>query len=108
MSSKDEKEDKIEERLFRGVLVLDAKVLGMCSGLLSGVILFIATNWLVLKGGKVVGPNLRLLGQYFPGYRVTFPGSIIGFAYSFLAGYLCGFLVGWIYNRIVIFRNRNR
>ena len=41
--------------------------------------LFIATNWLVIKGGERVGPHLQLLSQYFIGYRVTFLGSFIDF-----------------------------
>jgi len=97
--------DKIEERLFGGVLWLNAKILGLCLGLLCGLGIFIATNWLVLKGGTVVGPHLQLLSQYFIGYSVSFFGSFIGFAYGFAVGTLSGSLVGWIYNRITKFRN---
>jgi len=97
--------DKIEERLFSGVLWLNAKILGLSLGLLCGLSIFIATNWLVLKGGTVVGPHLQLLSQYFIGYRVSFFGSFIGFAYGFAVGTLSGSLVGWIYNRITKLRN---
>jgi hypothetical protein len=37
-----------------------------------------------------VGPNLALLGQFFPGYRVTLGGSFLGLAYGSLAGFLAG------------------
>ena len=94
-----------EERLFSGVLWLNAKMLGLSLGLLFGTGIFIATNWLVLKGGKVVGPHLQLLSQYFIGYRVSFFGSFIGFAYGFAVGTLSGSLTGWIYNRVTKFRN---
>ena len=94
-----------EERLFRGVLWLNAKILGLSLGLLFGLGVFIATNWLVLKGGKVVGPHLQLLSQYFIGYRVSFLGSFIGFAYGFAVGTFSGSLIGWIYNKITKFRN---
>jgi ABC-type dipeptide/oligopeptide/nickel transport system permease subunit len=57
-------------------------------------------------GGDPVGPHLGLLGQFFIGYRVSFLGSIIGFAYGFALGTLSGSLIGWIYNKIVVFRNR--
>jgi hypothetical protein len=97
--------DKTEERLFSGVLWLNAKILGLSLGLLCGLSIFIATNWLVLKGGTVVGPHLQLLSQYFMGYRVSFFGSFIGFAYGFAVGTLSGSLVGWIYNRITKLRN---
>ena len=96
-----------EQRLFRSVLLLNAKVFGLSLGLLFGLGVFIATNWLVLKGGKVIGPHLQLLSQYFIGYRVSFFGSLIGFAYGFAVGSLAGSLVGWIYNKITRFWNLN-
>jgi len=94
-----------EERLFRGVLWLNAKALGLVLGLLCGLAVFIATNWLVVKGGDPVGPHLRLLSQYFIGYRVSFLGSLIGFVYGFAVGTLSGALIGWIYNTVASFRN---
>lgn len=101
-----------EEKIFTGILRLNAKVMGLIFGLLLGFAVFIATIWLVIKGGHVtesgeyvVGPHLQLLGQYFIGYSVSFTGSIIGFAYGFAIGTLAGALIGWIYNRIVDFRN---
>ena len=94
-----------EERLFSRVLLLNAKVLGLSLGLLFGLAVFIATNWLVLKGGQVIGPHLQLLSQYFIGYRVSFFGSFIGFAYGFAVGTLSGSLIAWIYNKITKFRN---
>ena len=93
------------EKLFKGVLWLNVKILGLSLGLLFGLVIFIATNWLVIKGGKVVGPHLQLLSQYFIGYRVSFLGSFIGFAYGFAVGTLSGSLIGWIYNSITKFRN---
>jgi hypothetical protein len=95
-----------EERLLRGVLLLNSRVLGLALGLVFGLGVFVATNWLVIKGGKPVGPHLQLLGQYFIGYRVTFVGSFIGMAYGFAVGTMAGALVGWIYNKIAKFRNK--
>lgn len=94
-----------EEKLFRGVLWLNIKAIGLGLGLLFGLAIFLLTNWLLLKGGDPVGPHLALLGQFFIGYRVSFLGSIIGFAYGFVLGTLCGALIGWIYNNIVRLRN---
>jgi hypothetical protein len=102
----DEKSYKTEEeKLFAGTLWLNAKVLGLVLGLVCGLAIFIATNWLVIKGGEPVGPHLSLLSQYFIGYRVSFFGSFIGFAYGFAVGTLTGALIGWVYNRITTFRN---
>ena len=94
-----------KDKLFRGVLLLNSGVLGLSLGLLFGLGIFIATNWLIIKGGDPVGSHLRLLGQFFIGYEVTFWGSLVGFAYGFAVGTLSGALIGWIYNKFVEFRN---
>lgn len=94
-----------QERLIKGTLSLNAKAFGLVLGLLCGLVIFIATNWLVIKGGNPVGPHLQLLSQYFIGYRVTFLGSFIGFAYGFAVGTLSGAFIGWIYNKIAAFRS---
>ncbi len=102
-----------EEKLLRGILRLNAKILGLVLGILMGLIIFVGTNWLLIKGGYttpdgkyIVGPHLQLLSQFFVGYRVSFLGSIIGFFYGFALGTLCGSAIGWIYNKIVDFRAR--
>jgi len=107
LKSEIEKQKTEEEKIFSGVVRLNAKVLGLALGLIFALGLFVATNWLVIKGGERVGPHLQLLGQYFFGYRVTFFGSIIGAAYGFAVGTLCGSLVGWIYNKITAIRGAN-
>lgn len=102
-----------EEKLLQAVAFLNAKMLGLILGLLLGLGIFIATNWLVIKGPEVtesgrgvVGPHLQLLSQFFIGYKVSFTGSIIGFLYGFAVGTIAGSLIGWLYNRIVSIRNK--
>jgi hypothetical protein len=104
MKGRKEEDRAVEQKLFSGVLWLNAKVFGLTLGIVCGLALFLATNWLVLKGGKSVGPHLSLLSQYFIGYRVSFLGSFIGFFYGFAVGTLCGSLMGWMYNRIAALR----
>ena len=87
----------LESLVLVRVVRLNAVVTGLVTGLLAGLALFVATNWLVLKGGPVVGPHLALLGQYFIGYRVSFVGSLIGFAWAFGVGFVAGTAVVWIY-----------
>ena len=101
-----------EEKLFGAILRLNAGIMGLVLGILLGLAIFIATNWLVIKGGHVtsdgdhvVGPHLQLLSEFFIGYKVSFLGSIIGFIYGFAVGTLSGALISWIYNKIVDFRN---
>ncbi len=88
------------------------RVFGLSFGLTIGLIIFFATNLILIRGVHVdsggeyvAGPHLQLLSQFFIGYRVSFLGSIIGLAYGFALGALSGKMIGWIYNRIVDFRN---
>jgi len=89
-----------EESLEHAVTRFNAKVLGVILGLLTGIGLFLTTNFLVLKGGAIVGPHLALLAQFFPGYRVTFLGSLIGFGYAFCVGFVIGVVFALLYNKI--------
>lgn len=81
------------------VLRINARAWGISTGMLLGLGLFLATNALVLKGGINVGQHLQLLSVYFPGYSVTFVGSLIGFMYAFVLGYGLGRVIGMVYNR---------
>lgn len=98
--------DAEEELLKHAVLRLNGHILGFVLGAIGALVIFVATNWLVLKGGDVVGPHLGLLGQFFIGYSVTFMGSFIGAAYGFIGGYAGGLLIGWIYNAVVFLKTR--
>jgi hypothetical protein len=94
----------LEEVVLARLLRLNASVQGIVAGLVLGLGVFVATNWLILKGGNVVGPHLALLGQFFIGYRVTFIGSLVGFAYGFAGGFFLGYFVARVYNWVVDLR----
>lgn len=98
--------DQTEDILQRAVLRLNANILGVVLGILGGLAIFIATNFLILKGGEVVGPHLSLLRNFFPFYSVTFLGSIVGLGYGFLSGYVAGVAIAVIYNTVVKLRRR--
>jgi protoporphyrinogen oxidase len=82
-----------EEVLVRAFARLDKLAFGVAVGAVSGLLVFLATVWLIVKGGDVAGPTLSLLGQYFLGYTVTIKGAFIGSGYAFV----CGFLFGWLF-----------
>jgi hypothetical protein len=91
-----------EERAIRQhVLRASEQGWGIAAGLLVGLGLFLATVALVLKGGRNPGPHLSLLRIYFPGYRVTWLGSVIGFVYAFIVGYAIGRTIATLYNRLI-------
>ena len=103
-----------DEKLLEAVAILNAKVLGIILGITFGLIIFIITIWLVIKGPQlnpsgqyVLGPHLQLLSQFFIGYSVSYIGSVIGFIYGFAVGTILGALIGWIYNSIVVLRQKN-
>lgn len=102
----DEKE--IEKIVLTRMIRLNGIILGLITGLVAGAVLFVATNWLVLKGGEVVGPHLSLLSQYFPGYSVTFIGSLVGFVYALVIGFVIGFAVAYLYNWFADARENRR
>jgi protoporphyrinogen oxidase len=80
----------LEAAIARVFPKLDRVAFGLSLGLVAGTLLLFATLVLVLKGGDAVGPNLRLLNQYFPGYSVTVTGSFLGLAYGLVSGFIGG------------------
>ena len=79
---------------------LNARAWGISTGLLLGGGLFLATVFLVIRGGPTVGQHLSMLGVFFPGYSVTWFGAFVGFVYAFVVGYGLGRIIGSVYNRL--------
>ena len=90
-----------EATLQRTIRTLNARAWGLSVGLVFGLGLLIATIVLVIKGGPNVGAHLGLLSNYFPGYSVTFLGSIIGFIYAFVLVYGLGRLIATVYDKLL-------
>ena len=80
---------------------LQAGIMAIVCGLLTGTGLLVATIWLVSRGGPNMGQHLSLLGSYLPGYTVSWAGAILGFVYGAVVGGAVGWSAAWIYNRIV-------
>lgn len=86
---------------------LRASVMAVVFGLTSGTGLFVATAWLVIRGGEQVGLTLGLLRIYLPGYSVTWPGAFLGFFYAAVIGGVVGWVIAFIYNEIVARRSND-
>jgi hypothetical protein len=106
-------EDKLPDIVRTRLLRLNATVQALVVGIVAGLIIFLATNWLILRGGHIgpegefiIGPHLSLLSQFFLGYRVSFLGSLIGFVYGFVSGFLGGYVVATVYNWMVDLREK--
>jgi hypothetical protein len=93
--------DTAEKLIVQSLAKLDGLALGISLGTLFGLLIFFATNILIIKGGDVIGPNLILLNQYFIGYEITFTGSLIGLVYGFVSGFILGWLIAFLRNFVV-------
>ena len=92
--------------LTAAIARLRASVMAVVFGLTGGTGLFVATAWLLVRGGSPMGPHLSLLDNYFPGYSVSWLGSVVGFFYGAASGAVMGWVLAWIYNHISGRRNR--
>jgi hypothetical protein len=54
------------------------------------------TWWLILREGPT--GDLTLLGRIYPGYRLTYLGSLVGLGWGFLDGLIGGGVFAWLYN----------
>ena len=77
---------------------LDPVAWGVAVGLVSGVGLMTATVILLIKGGEHVGQTLSSLGNYLPGFEVTWTGAVIGSLEVGLMGFGLGYLMAWLRN----------
>ena len=79
----------------------DVRALSAANGILFASLMFIVTAALLLHppgADRAVGPHLALLAHYFPGYTVSWSGSVIGAAYGFVTGALIGAFLGSSWN----------
>lgn len=89
------------EQIVQTLAKIDSLALGTALGIVFALGIFLVTNLLIIKGGEKIGPNLALLGQFFPGYNVTFIGSLIGLLYGFVSGFALGWLIAVIRNIVI-------
>lgn len=75
---------------------LQAWPLGLAAGIVCGASVFLATLWIMIRGGS--GEHLALLARFYPGYSVSIGGSILGLTYGFIDGLIGGLVLAWLYN----------
>lgn len=85
----------------------DAKALGAALGVIIGVGLFLATAILLIQGGQNVGANLSLLGNYFVGFDVSWPGAFIGLIEGGIFGFVFGYVLAKAINATIGFHERS-
>lgn len=94
------------EVLHRAFARYDPVALGGAVGVVAALGLFIATAALILKGGTVIGPHLSLLSNYLLGFRVSWPGALIGMVEVGVVGFVFGFLLASAINLVVRLHER--
>src|SRR5262249_17792664 len=90
-----------ERALQRAFARLDPVALGAAFACVAGLGLFLATAFLVVKGGPSVGPTLSLLGQYLIGFTVTWRGATIGLLQVGAGGFGVGYAAAQLRNRVL-------
>ncbi len=94
----DRKLSSAEKLVVQSFAKLHRTALGIAVGVLTGLVIWAATAILLVKGGSSVGPTLALLSQYFIGYSVSWPGSLVGLLYGFAFGFIVGWLMAFLRN----------
>jgi len=77
---------------------LNKRALAFALGILWGVGVFLATIYVLLRGG---GHTLVLLQQFYWGYNISWGGAFLSLIYGFVDGFVFGWMLGLIYNGFV-------
>ena len=75
---------------------MNVKAFAVAAGILWGFLLVAVT---LLEAARGEGHTLNVLSALYPGYSVTYLGSVIGLVYGLVSGALVGAVFCWLYNR---------
>jgi protoporphyrinogen oxidase len=89
----DQVSEVVQRTLTRVFNKLDGVAFGLAAGMVTGLLLCLLTLLHAWTGPSPADRYLGLLAQYFPGYRVSPAGSLLGLGY----GLAVGFVVGWLF-----------
>lgn len=79
---------------------VDKRAFGAAIGTAAGISFFGATS-LVLLLSPESSLGLALMGEYFAGYSVTWPGAVIGLGWGFVVGFCAGWFVAFTRNLVL-------
>lgn len=77
---------------------LDAKSFALSGGIMWGLGMFVLTL-LSLWTGYAAG-FLALMAIIYPGYSISFVGSLVGMVYGFVDCFVGLYVFAWLYNRL--------
>lgn len=82
---------------------IDARALGISLGIVCGIWLFLlAFIPRVMKDFQVLR-SVKLLAQYFPGFKMSYAGIMVGVVYACVVGFVIGYLFASIRNYLMHF-----
>lgn len=76
---------------------LNAKALGLTSGIFWGIGLALLTVISLLSGGYA-SQFLAVVADVYPGFEVSYMGALVGLLYGFVDGFICCYIFGFLYN----------
>jgi hypothetical protein len=81
-------------------LPIHKRAMGVACGIVGGSLLFLATAFaLTILGGDATG--LRLVGEFFFGYEVSWSGAFIGFFWAFVTCFVFAWFAAFVHNLAV-------
>ena len=79
-------------------MALNKKAFALSSGIVSGAAFLVITLIFIIFGHE--GNQLNKLHSLFIGYRVSWPGALLGLVWGFVYGVIGGWIFAWLYNRL--------
>lgn len=87
-----------EKTLIRAFSRMDKLGFATAVGTVSGLMLFLATLWLVIRGSTPGTPDLAFLAEHFTACDISIKGGVISFVYAFIPGFLFGWVFAYLRN----------
>ena len=109
MDAVSEWEQASEKLLIQAFARLDKLAFALACGTVGGLFFLLLCGLPLVAHKKELWPYLQLLAQYFPGYRVSFAGTLMaatyGFGWGAILGWLCAVLRNFV---LALYINRAR
>ncbi len=93
-----------------GFALLHKRAFGVATGTAAALVTFLATAVYLIRDPHP-GFKLGLLGQFFIGYSVSWPGALIGAGQAWIAGFVMGWFLAFTRNLVLaamLFVGRSR
>jgi len=78
---------------------LNVKSFALTCAIIWGTGIFLGTWWIIFFEG--ITGDITFLGRIYRGYSISPFGSIIGFAWGLVDGWIGGALFAWLYNLLL-------